>query len=266
MNSQDNGIAVITGASSGIGALYAERFARRGHDVILVARKRERLERVAQRIAEASGRNAQILVADLNDPGDLAHVETVLRGDPRIRVLVNNAGFGATASLLASDPLRMEEMIALNVTALSRLTHAVAPGLVARGGGAIINIASIVAIAPELLNGVYGGTKAFVLAFSQSLHHQLADKGVRVQVVLPGATATEFWDVAGTPVAHLPDDIVMRAEDMVDAALKGFDQGEVVTIPSLPDVEDWHAFEAARRALGPGLSRSVPAPRYGSSG
>lgn len=119
--------------------------------------------------------------------------------------------------------------------------------MVARGGGSIINIASIVGIAPELLNGVYGGTKAFVLAFSQSLKHELADKNIRVQAVAPGATATDFWEIAGTPIQHLPGEIVMTAEAMVDAALAGLDMGEFVTIPSLPDIADWQAYEAARQ-------------------
>jgi len=123
----------------------------------------------------------------------------------------------------------MDEMIRLNVGALTRLTYAAAPGFVARGGGTIINIASIVAISPETLNGVYGASKAFVLAFSHSLQQELAQKGVRVQAVLPGATATEFWDIAGLPVQNLPAEIVMSAEDIVDAALAGLDQGEIVT-------------------------------------
>ena len=123
---------------------------------------------------------------------------------------MNNAGVGAAAPLLHSDVDKMDEMIRLNVGALTRLTYAVVPGFVARGGGTIINIASIVAISPETLNGVYGGSKAFVLAFSQSLQHELADKGVRIQAVLPGATATEFWDIAGLPVqqsAHRDRDV-----------------------------------------------------------
>jgi uncharacterized protein len=153
-------------------------------------------------------------------------------------------------------------MIALNVGALTRLTYAVAPGFVARGGGTIVNIASIAAVSPETLNGVYGGSKAFVLAFSQSLHHELADKGVRVQAVLPGATATEFWDIAGLPVHNLPTTIVMSAEDMVDAALAGLEQGEIVTIPALPDKAEWDAFEAARRAMSGRLSSAAPAVRY----
>jgi short-subunit dehydrogenase len=156
----------------------------------------------------------------------------------------------------------MSHMITLNVEVLTRLTYAVVPSLVARGSGTIINIASIVAVSPETLNGVYGGTKAFVLAFSQSLRHELADKGIRIQVVLPGATSTNFWNLAGTPVEYLPQEIVMPVDDMVDAAIAGFDQGEFVTIPSLPDVEQWHVYESARQALIPNLSLAVPASRY----
>jgi short-subunit dehydrogenase len=259
------GTALITGASSGIGAVYADRLARSGHDLILVARRADRLRTLAQALTDRTGRSVETIAADLTQPSDLATVETVLRTDASITVLVNNAGVGATAPLLQSDIADMERMIALNVSVLTRLAHAAAPGFVARGEGTIINIASIVALAPELLNGVYGGSKAFVLAFSQSLQHELGDKGVRVQAVLPGATATDFWDVAGMPVAHLPTEIVMSAQAMVDAALAGLAQGELVTIPSLPDLADWNAFDQARKALGPGLSRSVPAARYGAS-
>ncbi|MGO7163996.1 SDR family NAD(P)-dependent oxidoreductase, partial [Rhizobium johnstonii] len=172
------------------------------------------------------------------------------------------AGVGGTAPLLSADVEKMQEMIELNVTALTRLTYAAVPGFATRGGGTIINIASIVAIAPELLNGVYGGTKAFVLAFSQSLKHELAEKNIRVQAVLPGATATEFWDIAGTPVEHLPNEIVMSAENMVDASLAGFEQGEFATIPSLEDAGLLAAYERARQALMPNLSRTAPAKRY----
>ena len=263
MNISFKGTAVVTGASTGIGALYADRLARRGYDLILVARNRERLEQLARRLTDATGRSIQAVPADLNDPAGLATVEELLRSDQSITLLVNNAGVGATSPLLQSDVAKMDDLIALNIKALTRLTHAAAPGFVRRANGTIINIASIVAIAPELLNGVYGGSKAFVLAFTQSLHHELADKGVRVQAVLPGATATAFWDVAGLPVQHLPAQIVMPAEDMVDAALAGLDQGELITIPSLPEAADWQAFEAARHKLSPNLSRTQPAARYG---
>jgi short-subunit dehydrogenase len=256
------GTALITGASSGIGAVYADRLARSGYDLILVARNADRLRALATSLTDKTGRSVETIATDLTDANDLAHVETVLRTDASITLLVNNAGFGATAPLLDSDIAKMEVMVALNVTAPMRLTHAVAPAFVARGGGTIVNIASIVAVAPELLNGVYGGSKAFLLAFSQSLHHELAGKGIRVQAVLPGATATEFWDIAGMPVSAFPESFVMSAEDMVDAALSGLDQGELVTIPALPEVTDWNAFEAARKTLGPNLSHAAPAARY----
>jgi len=256
------GTALITGASSGIGALYADRLARRGYDLILVARNRERLNALARRLSDETGRSIEVVVADLANRADLARVENLLRTDASITLLVNNAGLGATGPLLESNVDKLEEMLTLNVNVLTRLTYAAVPGFVARGGGTLINIASIVAIAPEVLNGVYGGSKAFVLAFSQSLRHELKDKNVFVQVVLPGATATDFWAVAGTPVEYLPSAIVMKAEDMVDAALAGFDQGEFATIPSLPDSSDLEGYEAARQKLMPNLSLSTPAARY----
>ncbi len=259
------GTALITGASSGIGAVYADRLARRGYDLILVARNGNRLHALATRLSDATGRAVETIVADLTDAADLALVETVLRTDASVTMLVNNAGVGSAGALLVSDVDKMSDMIALNVGALTRLTYAVVPGYVARGTGTIVNVASIVAVAPELLNGVYGGSKAFVLALNRSLHHELAEKGIRVQAVLPGATATEFWDVAGPGLANMPAAILMSAEDMVDAALAGLDQGEIVTIPSLPDLADWAAFEAARQALAPNLSRTEPAARYGLS-
>src|SRR6202011_1633593 len=178
------GTALVTGASSGIGAVYADRLAKRGYDLILVARNRSRLAALARRLQDETGRSVETIAADLNDKADLARIEATLRANARITLLVNNAGVGAAAPLVNSDIEKMDEMIRLNVVALTRLTYAAAPGFVARGGGAIINIASIVAISPETLNGVYGGSKAFVLALSQSLHHELAGKGLRVQAVL----------------------------------------------------------------------------------
>jgi short-subunit dehydrogenase len=263
MSNSTKGTAVVTGASSGIGAIYADRLARRGYDLLLVARRRGRLDCLARHLREETGRSIEVIVGDLNDTVDLASIETILRDGDDIRMLVNNAGVGAVGPLLSSDISKMCEMIALNVTALTRLTHAAAPGFAARGGS-IINIASIAGIAPEILNGVYGGTKAFVLALTLSLHKELAGKNVRIQAVLPGAIATDFWQTAGLSVAHLSGEIVMRADEMVDAALAGFDQGEVITVPSLPDSADWHAYEAARQKLIPNLSGSVAAPRYRS--
>ena len=263
MHTSSKGTALITGASSGIGAIYADRLAGRGHDLILVARNRERLDALATSLTNDTRRSVGIIVADLNNTKDLARVEEVLGTDTSITMLINNAGVAAVSPLLESDIDKMDEMITLNIRALTRLTYAAAPGFVARGGGTIINIASIVGIAPELLNGVYGGTKAFVIAFSLSLHRELSEKNLRVQVVLPGVTATDIWEKAGRPVKHLPSEIVMQANDMVDAAIVGLDQGELVTIPSLPEAADWQAYEAARQRLIPNLSRKVPAVRYG---
>lgn len=256
------GTAVVTGASSGIGAVYADRLAARGHDLILVARNRDRLDAQAQKIRDAHGVGVQVVTADLTDSADVRRVEDMLKTDPSVTILVNNAGFGGAGELLQSDVERMEQMIAVNVTAVMRLSYAIAPAFVERGSGTFINISSIVAIAPEILNGVYGGSKAFVLAFSQSLQKELSGKGVRVQVVLPGATATEFWDIAGVPASNLPASWVMTAANLVDGALAGLDRGEFATIPSLQDGAEWEAYEAARQVMLPHLSNASLAPRY----
>ncbi len=262
-SSSNKGVAVVTGASSGIGAVYADRLAKRGHDLILVARNGARLKSLSARLTNETGQSVKVIRTDLSNKAELAKVEATLRSDPSITMLVNNAGTASVAPLLNADVEKMEEMIALNVTALTRLTYAAAPGFVTRGAGTIINIASIVGISPETLNGVYGATKAYVLALSHSLQHELADKGIRIQAVLPGVTATELWDIAGLPYQNLPAEIVMSAEDMVDAALVGLDQGELVTIPPLHDGDEWTRFEAARRAISQRFGNSVPAPRYG---
>jgi len=263
-DSRSKGTALITGASAGIGAIYADRLAKRGYDLILVARNEARLKSLAARLTSETGRSVKMQYADLGDKAELAQVEAVLRHDPSITMLVNNAGTASVAPLLNADVDKMEAIITLNVTALTRLTYAAAPAFVARGAGTIINIGSIVGISPETLNGVYGASKAFVIAFSQSLQHELSDKGIRIQVVLPGATATDLWKNAGLPGQKLPPAIVMTPDKMVDAALAGLDQGELVTIPSLHDGEEWIRFEAGRRAISQRFGNAVPAPRYGS--
>jgi uncharacterized protein len=263
MSSQQNkGTVVITGASSGIGAVYADRLAHRGYDLLLVARNGERLRTLSQRLGRETGSKVEVLIADLTNPADLRGVEARLRTDSSITGLLNNAGSGAASSLLDSDPDQIEKMILLNVVALTRLTQAAAPAFVARGSGTLINIASIVALAPELLNGSYSGSKAYVLNFTQSLQQELGPKGIRVQAVLPGAISTEFWDVSGLPISNLPKDWVMTADDLVDAALAGLDAGELITIPSLPDVSEWQRLDEARQALRPNLSHTHPASRY----
>jgi short-subunit dehydrogenase len=260
--SNSKGTVLITGASSGIGAIYADRFAGRGHDLILVARKKNSLAAVADRIATQHRVKVRTVVADLTEPAGLGEVEAILKSDDSITHLVNNAGFGSAAPLAAASVDEMARMVAINVTAPMRLAYAAVPQFTARRKGTIINISSIAAIGPEILNGVYGGTKSFVLAFSQSLRKELKDTGVEVQVVLPGATRTEFWDIAGLPASNLPKEWVMSAANLVDAALVGLDRGEFATIPSLMDAREWDAWEAARQAMLPHLSSAVPAARY----
>jgi uncharacterized protein len=261
MTAHTKGIALITGASTGIGAIYADRLAKRGYDLILVARNQTRLDALASRIAKETGRSVETVSADLNDKAALANVENILRENKSITMLVNNAGVGSVASVLNDDVDEMEAMIGLNITALTRLTYAVAPAFASKGAGTIINISSVVGIAVELLNGVYSASKSYVLSFGHTLQRDLADKGVRVQTVLPAATATEFWDVAGYSKQKEAAS-TMTADDLVDAALAGLDQGELVTIPTLHDGNEWTQWEADRRALTPKFANAKAAPRY----
>jgi len=256
------GIAVVTGASSGIGAVYAGRLAGRGYDLVLVSRSAPPLRKLAMQLRADTGRKVSVIFADLTNPIDLDSTARAIAALPSLSVLVNSAGIGATATLLDSDMEAMQDLLLLNTGALVRLTHAAAASMVARGKGTIVNISSSSALAPELINGVYAGSKAFVLAFSQSLQHELGPRGVFVQAVLPGATATPFWKTAGKSLEHLPKHTLMSAEDLVDAALRGLDQGELVTIPSLPDISEWKAFEAAREHMRPHLSSALPAQHY----
>lgn len=262
MTQQFKGTALITGASTGIGSIYAERLARRGYDLVLVARNRERLNALAGRLTSETRQNVEVFPADLGNADDLAKVERKLREDASISLLVNNAGIGTHTTLLESDVERMAEMINLNVTALTRLTYAAVPGFVARRQGAVINISSVVSLAPELLNGVYGASKAYVTAFTQSLNKELAEHGVQVQAVLPGATATDFWQIGGLPVENLDPGIVMSAQDLMDGALQDFDNGVLISLPSVHDLQAFDHYQASRQALFSQLSNNQLAPRY----
>jgi short-subunit dehydrogenase len=260
----NQGIALITGASTGIGAVYADRLAKRGYDLILVARSKDKLDAVAKEIQASTGRKAEVLPADLSVAADVRRVAERLASDSSITAFVNNAGVASASKLLDSDQDYLEQMIQINVTAFTRLAVAAASNFAKQAKGLIINIGSVVAVAPELLNGVYSGSKAFVQNLSTSLKNELADKGVTVQVVMPGATATPLWGKAGVNVhTDLPAEWVMTTEDMVDASLAGLDQGEFATIPALPNAADFEAYEKARLALAPNLSRREPAARYG---
>lgn len=256
----DKPSVLVTGASTGIGAAYAARFARRGHDLVLVARNTARMEALAERLRGETGVAIDIVPADLADPEERAVVEARLRDDARIGILINNAGANLGGTLIEQAADDIDRLVALNTTALVRLAHAIAPGLAAAGEGAIVNIGSVVGLAPEFGMPVYGATKAFVLHLSQALNLQLGPQGVYVQAVLPAATRTEIWANSGVDVATLP--AVMEVDDLVDAALAGFERREPVTIPPLHDAGQWDAFEAARQAMIPGFAQSRPADRY----
>ncbi|BCQ26522.1 SDR family NAD(P)-dependent oxidoreductase [Caballeronia sp. NK8] len=254
----------MTGASSGIGAVYADRLAARGYDLILVARRADRLAALSSKLSETHGAKVRVLVADLEKDADIASVEAVLANDASVHVLVNNADFARLRPLAQSSLNDSSSQVALNITSLTRLTHAVLPGFLSRNDGVIINIASVLAVHSLPVSSVYSGTKAYVLAFTRGLQDELAKTGVKVQVVLPASTATEIWSegVSGVPLSALRPETVMSAEDMVDSALAGLDNGEAVTWPSVADESLWAKYDAARAALFAATQTGTPAPRY----
>lgn len=260
MQDRSIGMALITGASSGIGATYADRLARRGHDLVLVARDKTRMEAIAARLHSDHGVDAEVLQADLTRADDLGRVEMRLREDASIGLLVNNAGAAASGGFASPDLDALDRLIRLNVTAVTRLAGAVVPRFLAQGGGSIINLASVLALAPEISPGIYAATKAFVLTFSQSLQVELGPRGVYVQAVLPAATRTEIWERAGLNANAIP--AMMDVGELVDAALVGFDRKEAVTIPPLPDTGQWDAFAASRQAMLPNFRQEHAAARY----
>ena len=256
--------AVVTGASSGIGAVYADRLAARGYDLLLVARRADRLNALADKLSTAHGVKVRVLAADLAKEADLADVEAAIQRDASVRLLVNNAGIARLSPFAQSSAKDAASQIALNVTALTRLAHAVLPGFIARNEGAVINVSSVLAVQALPISSVYSATKAYVLQFSRGLQQELASTGVRVQSVMPAATATEIWseETSGVPLSALQKETVMSAEDLVDAALAGFDKGEEVTWPSVGDASLWDRFDVARAALFAATRTGTPAARY----
>jgi uncharacterized protein len=253
--------ALITGASTGIGATYANRFAHRGYNLVLVARDQARLDEVATRLRSETGRHIDVLPADLTKSDELARVEARLREDDGISLLVNNAGAVQHGGFAEPDVDELEGLIRLNVLAMTRLTGAIIPRFLARGSGTIINVSSVVALAPEIPFGIYGATKAYVLALSQSLQAELGSRGIYVQAVLPAATRTEIWKRSGRDVNALNS--AMDVSELVDAALVGFERREPVTIPTLKDARLWESFDGARKKLLPDvLQADQAAERY----
>lgn len=251
---------LITGASTGIGATYAERFARRGHNLVLVARDKARLDALAARLRQENGVAVDVLPADLTQSSDLIAVEARLRDDAHIGTLINNAGIAQSGSFIEQTPDAIERLVALNTTALTRLASAVAPRFAQAGEGSIVNISSVVGLAPEFSMSVYGATKAFVLFLSQGISLELAPKGVYVQAVLPAGTYTEIWERAGIDSSTLSE--MMEVGELVDAALAGFDRRELVTIPPLHNEARWDALDAARQMLLSDIKQAEAAERY----
>jgi short-subunit dehydrogenase len=255
-------VALVTGASAGIGAVYAERLAARGYDLVLVARRAARLQALSSRLAVAHGTKVEVVEADLTKDTDVTHVEQVIKGNPAISLLVNNAGTSTLASVAKTSERDAADMVALNVTALTRLTHAILPAFLARNAGAIINVASVLSFHSLPISAIYSGTKGYVMNFSRGLQKELAGTNVRLQLVFPASTATDLWDLSGVPLATLNPASVMSAENLVDAALAGFDKGEDITLPSVADAGLWDKFDEARSTLFAATQVGEPAPRY----
>jgi hypothetical protein len=224
--------ALVTGASSGIGAAFARQLARRGYDLILVARREARLQALAEELAQRHGINVEVLVADLADPAGLAQVEAHVAGAHTLNLLVNNAGFGIPGSFIENDPERQEAMIRVHIEATMRLTRAALPGMLARGRGGVINVSSMVSFFPLAGSVVYAATKSYLTAFTEGLHEELGGTGVRVQALCPGFIRSEFKEVAEFS-APLPRFVWMSPESVAKQSLRDLDEGRVISIPGL---------------------------------
>jgi len=257
--------AVVTGASSGIGTAYAERLARDGYDVVLVARRRERLEELAERLRREAETHAEVLAADLTDIGALAQVEARVAGDESLALLVNNAGFGGYRPFVQVGPDAVDDLIDIHIRAVARLTRAALPGMVRRAAGGVINVASLLALSGSLPpnplphRAVYAGAKAFMVTFTQALAGELSGTGVGVQVCLPGLVATEFHTVQGMDLSTRPR---MTADDVVTASLAAFARGEVTCIPGLEDASLLERLTEAQRAVMTSANTPMLARRY----
>jgi len=232
--------ALVTGASSGIGAAFAERLARDGYDLIIVARRRERLQELAKKLQAEHKVKVEVVTAYLSKVRNIRALEKRIAEDS-LELLVNNAGFGGYMPFVELDPDKAEELINLQVLAVTRLTRAALPGMIQRGCGAVINVSSRLGFSRALGSGqlpkraTYAGTKAFVITFTQLLQSELEGTGVQAQVLCPGVVATEFHTHVGTDTSNFPAAIVMKPEDVVTASLAGLKLGEAVCVPGLQD-------------------------------
>lgn len=262
--------ALVTGASAGIGATFAARLARDSYDLVVVARRRAQLDALAQQLQQDHGANVEVLVTDLTQPEALRMVEQHVADDEALEVLVNNAGFPGYRPFVELDPDQAEELIRLHVLALTRLTRAALPGMVARGHGAIINVASVLAFSASVptamslpKRAVYAACKSYVTAFTELLHHELEGSGVRVQALCPGLVAqTEFFDaVPGFDRSRLAT-AGLNPEDVVTASLSGLRLGEVLCVPGLDDAALIERVRESERELAARAGRGRLAQRY----
>lgn len=256
------GTAVITGASSGLGAVFADRLASRGYDLILVARRADRLSALETRLSSQCGISAEAVVADLTVKADVDSLVERIRNDNSITILVNDAGAASMKPIFSISDAELDTMIYVNITALTRLTLAMLPGFKERDHGTIINIGSSLAVYTPPHTAIYSATKAYVMNFTLGVQQELIGTRVVAQLVLPAKTATEIWKNTGVPLASLNQASVMTAENCVDAALSGLDQGESATFPSVEDYKLWLDFEDARRKLFDATQTGKPASRY----
>lgn len=262
-NARKLGTAIITGASFGIGKVYAERLASRGYDLVLVARRQDRLQQIATDLQQRFSVHAEALSADLSTADGTRTVSERLSEDASVALLVNNAGFSALKALTQTPDDTITRMIALNVTALTALSKAALVAFKGRDAGTLVNIGSGAGFSPYPGIPVYGSTKAYVFLFTQSLQHEVEGTSVKVQLVLPGAVISEGWDVAGgSDLEPLPESMVMTTEDCVDAALSGLDQGETITAPSLHDTSVLSDYVAVSGKLLQAMFDAKPAKRY----
>lgn len=236
-------VALITGASSGIGQAFAERLAQEGHDLIIVARRGDRLQSFAEQWQPKHHVNVEVMVADLSQPDGLRAVERRISDVAPLQFLVNNAGFGGYMPFLELDPDKAEALIHLKVLAVTRLTRAALPGMVERGRGFIVNVSSRLAFTGSMgssqlpKRATYAGANAFINTFSQLLQSELEGTSVQVQVLCPGVVATEFHEQVGIDPNRYPAAIVMKPEDVVQASLAGLKLGEVICVPALEEPE-----------------------------
>lgn len=226
--------ALVTGASSGIGREIAEQLAGAGTDLVLVARSEQVLEELATSLRERAGVEVEVLAADLTDPGALGKVEARVRDLALpVDLVVNNAGFGTFGAFHALDVDREESMIALNVTALVRLSHAAASVMAARGSGGILNVSSLAGNQPLPFNATYGATKAFVTSFGQAIHEELRGTGVHVTTLCPGFTRTKFQEAADVEESWIPDVAWMEAGPVAAVGLQAVADNRAVAVPGL---------------------------------